>query len=129
MPLRNVGYFVCNDAREFVFASRGFEQARVHADVAAGQGEGINSLIIDGEERETVVAVVGLRDDAAADLVDVLGDQRILDNLSTAADIAHDHPPQPRFIAVGQDGIRRASHIRQIDVVGTRAAHEDQRCE
>ena len=41
-----------------------------------------------------------LRYDAAADLVEVLGNQRVFDHLAAATDVAHDHAADLRFLVL-----------------------------
>jgi hypothetical protein len=128
MALRDVRDLVSKDARKFVFIARGLEQAGVYADESAGEGKGIDIGVIDDEKAEALTAVIGLCSDPASDFVDVLGNERILDDCPCHPDLRHDRAPEPGFIRLGQYGIGRASHIRQLDIVGAGAAgHYQQR--
>ena len=113
-------------AGQFVFVTSRLEQTGVHADEAAGQGEGIDIRVVDNEEREALAAVIGLCGDAAADFVDVLGDQRIFDDGAGLPDLRHDGAAESRLVGLRQDGIGRAAHVRQLDVVGPGMAACDQ---
>jgi hypothetical protein len=95
----------------------------------ARQRESIDTLVFDHEKRKVVIAVIGLRHDAAANLIDELGDQRVFHDLTTAANVAHNHAANLGLFGVVQDGVGRATHVRQLDVIRTGAADEDQRCE
>jgi hypothetical protein len=120
-------YLVCDYTGQFVLVPRGLDKPGVHADIAAGQRERVDSWIFDDKECEVVIALVGLCHYTTADLVDVLGNQWVFDDFSAAADIPHDHAANLGFLAVVQDGIGRAAHIGKIDVIGPSAADENQR--
>ena len=94
----------------------------MHADEAAGEGEGVDVRVIDHEELETLAAVIGLGGDAAADFIDVLGDQRILDDRAALAELRHDRAANLGLFRLGQHRVGRAAHVRQLDVVRARAA-------
>ena len=87
VPLRDVRDLVGQHAGEFVFIAGRIDQAGMHTDVAAGQGEGIDIGIVDDEEREALAAVVGLRGNAVAHFVDVLGDLRVFDDPPAKANL------------------------------------------
>ena len=55
VALRNVGDFVSQYAREFVFVACRFEQARMNADEPARQGKCIDALIVDDKEDRRAV--------------------------------------------------------------------------
>ena len=117
VTLGDVGDLVCDDAGQLVLVSSGLDQARVHADVAAGQGEGVDVGVVHDEECERVVSVISLRGDAVADIVDVLGDLRIFDDCTAEANIAHDLPANLRLDRLGKHRVGGATHVRQLDIV------------
>ena len=90
--LIDMGDFVGDDAGELVFVPGGLDQAGVHTDITAGEGERIDVRVVDDEERELVVAVVCLRGQTVPDVIDVLGDLRIFDDDAAGTDVAHDRP-------------------------------------
>jgi hypothetical protein len=97
----------------------------MHADVAAGQGKGINVRVIDHEERECVSAVIGLGGYAMTDVVDVFGDLRIFNHLAAAPNVSHDCAADLRFGTLCQDSVGGASHIRQSNVIRTSTARKN----
>jgi hypothetical protein len=127
MPLRDVRDFVREHPGQLVFASRCFEEARMHADVAAGQGKGINVRVIDHEERECVSAVIGLGGYAMTDVVDVFGDLRVFDQLSAGADLMHDRTADLCLGTLRQGGVRRAAEVGQIDFCRAREKSQKSR--
>ena len=128
MTLRNVRDLVCQNAGKFVFIAGGLEQAGVHTDETAGEGKCIDIRVVDDEELEALGAVVDVGNDAATDFIDVLGNDRVFDDRSALSDLSHDCASEARFIRLGQHGICRASHVRQLDIVGASAAgHYEQR--
>jgi hypothetical protein len=126
VALCNVRDLVGQHPREFVFVARGLQQPGVHADKAAGEGKGVDIRIVDDEELEALAAVVGVSRDPAANFVDVLGNERVLDDRSAESNLRHDCSPEPGFVRLGQHGIGRASHVRQLDIVGPGAAGDCQ---
>ena len=122
MTLCYVCNFVRQNASELVFVASCFEQAGVNANVTARQGERVNSVILDDEESEVAIAVIGLRSDFIADFIDIFVDQWVLDNQATFANVAHDRAPDLCFIIRRKNGVSRATHVRKFDVVCTSAA-------
>ena len=123
VALRDVRDFVRQHAGELVLVARGLDQAGVHTDVAAGQGEGVDARIVDDEELEAVVSVVGLRGNAHADFVDVFGDDGVFDHLSALPDLRHDGPTETLFLRFGQHRVSGTADVRQLNVVGTGTRH------
>ena len=72
MPLGNVCNLVGDNARQFVFIAGGVDKTRMNANVAAGQGKGVDTRVLDNEERKFVVALVGLGCDPVTDVVRVV---------------------------------------------------------
>jgi len=104
---------------------------RVRPAVAQDGGDitfhGFDRGIVYDEEGEFLGAVIRLRREAAADLVDVFVDERVFDDRAAGADADHDLPPQPGFVRLGQHCIGRASHVGETDVVvGTGSARKDE---
>jgi hypothetical protein len=116
VTLRHVRDFVRQDAGQLVFVSRCLEQGGMHADVTAGQREGVDVGIVDHEERERVFAVIGICGDAVTDFVHVFGNLRIFDQLAAGANIAHDRLAYSSLFRFRQDGIGRAAYVRQVDL-------------
>ena len=129
VPLRDVGDFVRDDSCEFVLVPGCLEKSRMHANVAAGQGKGVDSRVLHGEKRELVIAFVRLGRNPAADGVEVLGYQGIFHDLAAVADVAHDHAPDLSLGAVVENRVGRAAEIWQAYIVGPGAGHEYQRPE
>ncbi len=126
VALCDVSNFVCQYASEFVFTARCFEKPRMHANIAAWQSERVDSMIFYNKEREVTVTVVGLGSDFIADNIDVLINERIFYNLAAVTNIAHDCAPNARFFVGRKYGIRRATHIGELDVIcsGTTGKHD-----
>jgi hypothetical protein len=125
VPLRHMSDLMGDNASEFVFTAGCVDQASVYPDIASRQRERVNTRIVDNEKRKFVIAIVGLRCDAVADVIDVLGYLRVFDELSTHAYAAHDGAPNLRFLRLVQDGVRRTTHVRNLDIVGTGPADKD----
>jgi hypothetical protein len=125
MALRNVRNLMREDAGELVFVAGGVEEARVDADVASGECEGIDVGIVDDEERKFLAAVVRLCRNPAADFIDVLGNHGVFDHKVRQAELCHDGPPDLRFVRFGQDRISGTAHVRQFDIARVDAAHEE----
>ena len=124
MALCHMGNLVRDHAREFILAAGGLDQPGVYTDIAAGQGKCVDVRVVHDEEREGVIAIVGLRRDAMPDVIDVLGNLSVFDDGAAQANIAHDLPPDLRLDRLREDSIRRAAHVGQLDVVRAGAAHE-----
>jgi len=116
--------FMSQYASQLVFVARGIDKTGVDADIPTGQGEGIDPGIINDKERELMIPVVGLRGDAVAYFVDVLGDLRIFDELPAHTNASHDGPPDLGFLRLIEDRIGRAAHIRDLDIVRACTADE-----
>ena len=97
MALRDVRYFVCQDAGEFILTARGIQQAGVNTDVAAGQRECVDPGVFHHEKREAVIAFVGLGGNFATNFIDVFGDQWVFNNCPGRSDVTHDRPPDLGF--------------------------------
>ena len=115
VPLRNVGDFVRQDTGELVFVARGRDQARVNTDVAAWQSKRVDRRVVDDEEVEFVVAVVGMRGEPVADGLHILRDLGIVDDNALAANFAHDRPAKTCFLGAREHRIGRAADIRQAN--------------
>jgi len=124
VTLSNVCDFVGQYTCELVFTSCRLEQTCVDTDESAGQCEGIDTLVVDDEEREIDVAIVGLCCNSVSDFIDVFGNQRILYDASAAHDVSHDCTTESCFFIGRESGVGRASHIRQLDVVGASAGNQ-----
>ena len=98
MPLGDVRDLMRQNTGEFILITSCLEQARVHPDIPAGQGECIDIRVLNDEESETVVTVIGLRGNPVSDLADVLVDQRIFYELTAGANLLHDHAADTRFL-------------------------------
>ena len=128
VTLGNVGNLVRQHTGQFILVACGRDQACVYADIAAGQGECIDTWIVDDEESEREVAIISLCGDAMTNFVDVLIDLRVFDNSSAAANISHDRPPDLRLGRFRQKGIGRATHVGQLNVIGTGATRKNNKC-
>ena len=74
MPLRDVGGFVRQHTRQFVFVARRYDQAAVDDDESAGDGLGIDLGIANDEVIELVLAFLRLAREAVANFLGVLLD-------------------------------------------------------
>ncbi len=124
MALRDMRDFVGDDAGELIFVPGCIDQAGMNTDIASGHGKGIDTRVVHDEECEFVVAFVGLRRQAVADVIDVLGNLRVFDHLAAHANTAHDCTPDLRLLGLVQHGIGRAAHVGDVDIVRTGAAYE-----
>ena len=111
----NVRDLVRQHAGQLVFVARGFDEAGVYADVAAGKRKRVDRRILDDEEAETVSVFVGLGRHAAADVVDVLVDERIVDHPAVGTDARHELAAELGFLGTRQHGVGRAAHVGQAD--------------
>ena len=65
-------------------------------------------------------------DNNSSDLSVGDGDQRVFNDRAATPDVAHDHPANLGFLVGIEDGVSRAAHIGQIDIVGAGATDEHQ---
>ena len=108
-------------ACKLILIARRLDQARMNADITAWQRERVDMRIINNKKSELLFALISLRGDAVPDLVNVLGNLRVLDHRATATDVPHDGPANLRFSCLCKNRVGRTAHVRQPDVIRTGA--------
>ena len=83
--LGDMGNFVGQHAGHLIFAVGGQHQSRVHADVAAEGGEGVDLAVAQHEEGEALLRAVAGRDQALADIAQPAVEQRIVEDVALVA--------------------------------------------
>ena len=126
VALRDMRNLMCENTGQLVLVARSLNEAGMDADIPARHCKCIDSPVFDDEKFEAVAAIIGLRGDAATNLVDVLVYLGIFEHAAASADIGHDRAAELRFFGFGQNGVGRAAHIRNLDIVGARATRDDQ---
>lgn len=96
----------------------------MNANVAAGEGECIDTRVVDHEKGEVVITVVCLRGNTVADIVDVFINLWIFDELPTHAYVAHDRATDLCLGGFAQNGIGRAAQIGNLNIVRTGTGDE-----
>ena len=129
MALCNVCNFVSQYTREFILTARRLKQTCMDTDEAAGQSKGVDTVVVNDEEREVDITVVGLCRNSVAHFIDVFGNQRIFDNTAAVHDVTHDRTAESCLFIGRENRVGRASHVRQLDVVGASAANQYKRGE
>ncbi len=81
VALRDVGQLVRHDAGQLAFAAHRGQQARVDAEVAAGQGEGVDARVADHEHGELGRLGLGRRHQAPGQRRDVIADFGVLEDV------------------------------------------------
>ncbi len=120
MALRDVRDLVRQHAGELRLVLGRGDEARVDADEAAGQREGVDRRVAYGEESEPVRALVRLAGEAQAEGLQVLVDLRVLDDLAGFAQLPDDHQPDLVLIGEGQRLARGCADVRQLAARGLR---------
>jgi hypothetical protein len=90
MALGHVGNFVGQHRGQFRFRLGGENQPRMHADVAAGHGEGIEGRVAQREKLELLPQFGTARRKPVAEPVEEAGDFGIVEIGGIAADFEHD---------------------------------------
>ena len=98
VPLRDVSHLVRKDTSQFAFVACRLQQARMYADITTRKRKCIDVRIVDDEKCKALTTVIGLGRDATPDLIDVLGNQRVLDHVTRLAELRHDRSPDPRLL-------------------------------
>ena len=112
--LGDVAHFVAHHAGQLGFTAGGGQQAGMHADVPARQGEGVDAGVADDEEFEGLAACRRRAGEAAAEAVDEVGEFGIVVDAAVGAQFAHDRVAQfafgsgGEFVTVGRTQIRQA---------------------
>ena len=127
VALDHVPHLVRHHRRDFGLRLRRDDQARVHADVSAGQRECVDAGVIDEEELEVLrrVARPRVRDQRGAELVEVLGRLGVLHHVAGLVGLAHDLVAELAF------GRRRevvAGRVAEVGQQRTRRQRRRWRC-
>ena len=135
VPLRHVRQLVPEHRRELVAGDGDGDQAEVHADEAAGQGERVDALVAHQERLpgEALVDVGGDVAEAAAggheripDRLHVLEQQRIVEIVRIDPDLAHDLVADLALGADAEVGGIRIAERRQVVLRRGRLQHRRQ---
>ena len=77
VALRDVTHFVRHDAGELAFALCGDDGAGMDGNVAAGEREGVERVVLDGKEKEVVGARARMAHELVAETPEIIHDLRI----------------------------------------------------
>ena len=113
MPLRHVGDFVRHDRGQFALIIGIAEQGRVEDHIAAEEGEGVDLVVINQVEVERGAHRIRMRDQTHAQPVDVLHQQRVVDQRRAAAQLADVVIPHLHFLTNRQCASCGGPHVRQ----------------
>ena len=103
--------FVCHDAGKFTFILCREKQSRVHSDVAARKGKGIDGRVIHDEKLKLKISILCVGRKFLADILDVLLDFRVGDYLVCIPETLIDSPTDLGFEFLAQDGVRGTADV------------------
>ena len=92
------------------------------ADVAARQGEGIDTGVVHDEEGEIALAAAADRDQLVAQLVEIGFGHRIVEVARIGIDVAQYRAAQRLFFLIGEVLARNLAEIRQVGCCENRRA-------
>ena len=98
MPLRHVGDFVRHDRGQFALVIRVAEQGGVEDHIAAEEGEGVDLVVINQIEVERGTHRVGVSHQTHTQPVDILHQQRVVDQRRATAQLADVVIPHLHFL-------------------------------
>ena len=129
VPLRDVRDLVRQDRGELGFGVGDGDQSGMHADEAAGHGEGVDRGVTDGEELEVLPRPRRRLDEAAAERRQVLVHLRIVDvRRVVEADVAHHGLAEAPLHLRRQRRVAGAAEVRERLAKATRrGGHEGSR--
>ena len=100
--------------REFAFGFRREDHSGVDADESSRRGERVQRLVLDHEEREPEIAVIGGGSEPVAQRLDVLLDQGIVDQGESRADGAHERFSECALVGGRERRLRRVAEIGEL---------------
>ncbi len=113
MPLGDVRDFVAHHARQLGLRLRSQEKSGIDANESAGQREGVDLAVVDQEEFESPRGVRGVRSEAVAQRIDVVGRLRVIVIVAVGADLAHDGFAQPPLLQGREARLRDVAEVGQ----------------
>ena len=111
--LRDVRDFVAQHRGEFGLALCQLDQSRVDAYKAAGQGKGVDGVIVDGKKFKRLSGFRTVGDEPSTELVEVVGDLRIVHVTLVGTDLEHALFADLTFHLRRDDFLGYVAHIRQ----------------
>ncbi len=120
--LRDVRDLVCDDGSEFVLVPRHRDQADVDTDETAGERERIDLAVVHDEERERLVGLRAVRDEAVAKRVQIVGDQLVVEHELLIAQLVQHVEAVLALLLGRRDGSGRTADVGQRRIVGVRDA-------
>ena len=94
----------------------------MHADIATGQGKGIDRGLVHDEKSERETAILGIGNKFLADILDVLVDFRIFNQISGCPQAAKNRATNLAFHLLGKDSIGGTADVRQITLLAENGA-------
>ena len=85
----------------------------MHADEPAGQGKGIDGIILEYEKAELLTVVGAIGGEPVAQRLNVILHLDILDHLAAGAYVAHDFAADPMLFLWRKHGLGGIAQIRQ----------------
>jgi hypothetical protein len=119
--LGDVGDLVAEHGGHLVLGLGRQHQARVHADVAAQRGEGVDAAVLHHEEGEGLLGVVAGRGQAVAGGLQPALDQRVLQHVAVVAQLGQEHASVLRLLRRTQHGAGRGPDVGQPAFLGAGA--------
>lgn len=118
VALQDVADFVAHHARQLRFVLGEQDGGRVHPDVAAHEGEGVDGVVLHHEEIDVAAGSVGGGEQARAQRRDVVGDLGVVDVVLVDAHLAHDAVADRALLGVGQRRRRGVTQVRKALGIG-----------
>ncbi len=111
VALQDVPGLVPDHAGELGLALGEHDEGAVHADVSAGEGEGIDGIVLHNEVVDVARGAVGRGQEARPERGDVVGDLGIVEVGGIDADVPHDAVADRAFLRIGEGRCRRVAEI------------------
>ena len=116
MALRDVTHFMRHDACEFALALSGNDGAGMDGNVAAGEREGVERVVPDGEEKEVVGARARLTHELIAETPEIIHDLRVCKVGGIRPHLSHQLRAETIFVLRREPCIGSGSERREIQV-------------
>ena len=105
---------MCQHRSQLAFVVADAQQRGVQHHVAAEEGEGVDLVVAHQIEMERRAHRIGAGHQPVAQLVDVLAQQRIVDQRGTGAQLAHVEIAHRQLLSDAQGAAGGGAHIRQL---------------
>jgi len=111
--LQHVRGLVRHDAGELGLVLREEDEPRVHADVSADEGEGIDRVVLDREVIDVAARAVGRGEEPRAEGGDIVGDLRVVHVHGVDPHLAHDAVADGALLLLGERGRGDVAEVGQ----------------